>query len=443
MRRAFDKSEERGDMGGVTGNGGLQLKMARKPERDGGNAMTADSNTDEDPGDAHDAAQEICQSILSRVIAKLRAAGGPSSTLVSGNNLPDVVTAALQMSSSPEHRTEVVQFATNLSNAVASQGENEQKMRLFSAVSGADPGIFFPFCRKNLLTLTDCKEFVTRLQAELASRCPGREMINAGLAQFVARRLLGDMTARWPLLYGPPGTGKSYMATILCEALKATGVKAEAVLEPAPQSIHGVKGDEMVQALLGTDQHWSNGDIGTIYRVACHADVVLVLLDEAEKGVNRDFLVTLLDPRLPLRDNYLRGYFPGMDLRHKALFILTANELWPLCHGADDPLWSRLSPMELTAYQQREMEEVIIGKTLDLKDSPYDPTPTEMTAIIRKARERLGDQPEFRSFEDEVNRLLFLEKIGMSGNVASPVQQRPRKVIPLSGIISRHTKGDR
>lgn len=315
--------------------------------------------------------------------------------------------------------------------AVAGQNDDEAKLRLYRAVADADPGIYFDFCRRYPLNIADCRDFMADLGKEMASRCPGRETMTGELATFVARRLSGDQTARWPILHGLPGTGKSYMATILGESLQKLGIKTETVIHQAPQSaFSGDRLDEAAQSLVGTDSHWGNADSGSIYKAVCTADVALVLLDEVDKGMNRDFLVALLDPRLPLRDNFLKGFFPEMELRHKTLFVLTANDIWRLRRGDDDPLWSRLSPLEVPEYQVRQMEEVIVAKILDLKDSPYAPTPSTLRKLLRKARQKLGEQADFRALEDEVNRLLFLECVGAPKERVAR-KQNTSKVITL------------
>lgn len=347
-----------------------------------------------------------------------------------GSEVPPLIRTAMECASSGEERQAIEKFSRKLSMAVLNQNEDGQKVRIFTAVANADPGIFFPFCRRYPLELNDCRSFMAELGKAMDSRCPGRERLNSELALFVTRRLSGDQAARWPLLYGPPGTGKSYMAKILGESLHTLGMRVETTVHQVPQSASSERLDETAQSLLGTDSHWSNADTGSIYKAAHSADAVLVLLDEAEKGMNRDLMVTLLDPRLPLRDSYLTGFFPDMELRHKTLFILTANDLWRIRNGEDDPLWSRVSPLEVPNYQMRQMEEVILAKILDLKDSPYTPTPAALRKLLRKARIKLGEDADFRSLEDEVNRLLFLEYVG-APKERSAAKRNTRKVIKL------------
>ncbi|WP_318557156.1 hypothetical protein [Geobacter anodireducens] len=369
--------------------------------------------------------------MFKRITIKLKVGGMPFDTATADEELPPLLGTALDRASCFEERQKIEAFSRKFAMAVAGQNDDEAKLRLYRAVADADPGIYFDFCRRYPLNIADCRDFMADLGKEMASRCPGRETMTGELATFVARRLSGDQTARWPILHGLPGTGKSYMATILGESLQKLGIKTETVIHQAPQSaFSGDRLDEAAQSLVGTDSHWGNADSGSIYKAVCTADVALVLLDEVDKGMNRDFLVALLDPRLPLRDNFLKGFFPEMELRHKTLFVLTANDIWRLRRGDDDPLWSRLSPLEVPEYQVRQMEEVIVAKILDLKDSPYAPTPSTLRKLLRKARQKLGEQADFRALEDEVNRLLFLECVGAPKERVAR-KQNTSKVITL------------
>ncbi|WP_318557161.1 AAA family ATPase [Geobacter anodireducens] len=325
--------------------------------------------------------------------------------------LPPMFTHALECAVEPEQRLELITFARELVERVKGSYDDATRQRTVNAILASDPGIFFSFCGRRLSE----PERVEAIHASVFERATravrGRDELVARLCDFIARRQIGDAAARWPLLWGPPGTGKSYVAGLLANALTEAGIKTACVFQSMTMAMGQGHDDEIRMALTGSDSHWSNGDCGTLFSAARNNELVLAVLDEVDKYPNRGYLVGLLDPKLPLRDTFVKTVAPSHDIRHKVLFILTANDPSILRRGVDDPLWSRLSPLLVPAYSADEIEDIVAWQLSRDGVGPYRPEPAHVRRIVRgvlSGRGKMG----LREVEDHVAERLFKERFG-------------------------------
>jgi hypothetical protein len=324
------------------------------------------------------------------------------------DGLPPVAWDALERATSPKDDEAVVALLKAIVSAVAKGTDDAQKHNRLVLLAGADPALFLPFCRPKPVTQEKRGALLDDLVAALESRFFGRSDLVKTVAVNLARRLAGDQTVLTLLLHGPPGTGKSFLVTQLAEALTEAGIAANTVFQAMTEG-GSFRGDEQVLfQLTGTAAHYSNADCGSLYRGVKSSQhrLSLVLLDEAEKCTQRDFLVNLLDPRLPLEDSYIKGLVESVDLRPKTVFFLSANDTAPLCQGIDDPLWSRLQPAWLRPYSREELEEILVRKVR--AESPFDPGKKAVQRTVKTHLDRDGGKSSLRKLLDEVNCELFL-----------------------------------
>jgi ATP-dependent Lon protease len=226
---------------------------------------------------------------------------------------------------------------------------------------------------------------------------------------FVGRRLLGDEDALYPLLWGPPGTGKTFLVELLGEVFTSAKIVTKSIIQPMTQMGHSLHNNEIGMTLQGTSSHWGEGRPGMLFAETSRRKTALCLtvLDEVDKCSHFDYLVTLLDPRQPLQDNFVREFFPGVDLRHKCLFFLTANDTSGLSSGANAALWSRLQPIEMPEYSREEIADLVVnlvGRRLADEDKVEK---GELQKISRRVMDAYPAPPSVRTIIDGVKRQLF------------------------------------
>ena len=243
-------------------------------------------------------------------------------------------------------------------------GRKEDQLKLLSLLQGADPGLFFPFlAEKRTLVRRDAFEHVfTSVSSSLNELCPHRQREGAALVKLILRRLLGDQHAPYPVLVGGAGDGKSELARQAGEALSQAGIRTSVIFQSMTEKNGLAIGNQTEMHLLGSDSHYDNGAPGAIFEAAVSStvDLVLVVLDEADKHHNcYELMIRLLDPKQPLIDIWLAGLSEQFDMRHKVMFILTANDTAPLCLGDNDPLWSRLQAINFTPYTRTQLIDLL------------------------------------------------------------------------------------
>lgn len=318
---------------------------------------------------------------------------------------------ALKFASEPGERLELIQFAHKFSIDFKGQCDESMKLRALTTVMATDPGIFFSFCRMGVMEQERVEAIHAKVFEEVTRAVKGRDELVARLCDFIARRQMGDSAARWPLLWGPPGTGKSYVAGMLADALNVAGIKTACVFQSMVMSMESGQNSEVKMALTGSDTHWSNGDSGSLFKAAREHDLVLAVLDEVDKCSERDYLVGLLDPKLPLQDTFVKAFSPSHDIRHKVIFIMTANDSSVLRRGVDDPLWSRISPILVPAYSAEEIEDIVVWQLSRDMNGPYRPESVHLRKIVRNILVGRG-KAGLREVEDQVAERLFRERFG-------------------------------
>jgi len=357
---------------------------------------------------------------------------------LAASGLLKILDRAVELASTEEQREQVATFVSRLTRMVVGSPEEHQKQRCLAALAGADPGLFFPFCRGAAMPPEEGARFYAALREELNGRIPGRTGVVEQLSTFAARRMIGDRSTRTPLLHGPPGAGKSELANQFAAAATAVGLPTAAVFQSLTQE--GTRQEQTDMALLGSSLHYNNGTTGLVYDTVSDPALRLgvVVLDEADKTNNRDYLVGLLDPKNPLQDHFVREVMPAQDMRHKCLFILTANDTTRLGEGTADPLWSRLDPLHLRPYERDELVDLGTMALTRSVNTPYCPSIDLARSVIREALDELGDGANFRAILDLANQKLFYELLLSTGTV----NQRPgRQAPPVAAPVSRRAIG--
>lgn len=331
------------------------------------------------------------------------------------DGLPPIAWDALELANSPQEEAAVLELLKKINAAIIRGHEDPQKHNRLALLADADPALFLPFCRPQPVAQEQQAELFDNLLEALQRRFLGRRDLVKTVATNLVRRLAGDASVLTLLLHGPPGTGKSFLVTQLAEALTEAGVAANTVFQAMTEGGSWRGDEQLLFQITGTAAHFSNGDCGSIYRCARSRQhrLSLVLLDEAEKCGQKDFMVNLLDPRLPLEDCYVKGLVSSVDMRQKTVFFLSANDTAPLCLGQDDPLWSRLQPVYLRPYGRGELEQILVHKVM--AESPFDQGARKARAVVKRIVDREGEACSLRKLLDEVNSELFLLSLNRTG----------------------------
>ena len=322
------------------------------------------------------------------------------------HDLPGMLAQAYERAQDEAQVAEIRQAIEHLGRATAGQatGARSKTPIIAEVCRCADPGLFFPWAQDRP-EIT--RELLQRAAAELKDLCPGRGSQIEELLIFSGRRLRGDEDARYPLLYGPPSTGKTVILELLAEVLTDCDLPARGVYQPMTQMGHSVQNPEVNMTLQGTSSHWGDGRPGMLYHEAARrgTQACLTVLDEADKCSQLDYLVTLLDPRAALADNFVREFFPGMDMRHKCLFFLTANDIRGLSSNA--ALWSRVLPIDMPEYSRPEVVELVAALVSRRVDGIQ---PGEIAATVEQILDTADCLPSVRVLVDLVRREIFRQE---------------------------------
>jgi hypothetical protein len=161
----------------------------------------------------------------------------------------------------------------------------------------------------------------------------------------------------------------------------------------------------------------------------------VVFLDEAEKGGLRNFMVSLLDPKMPLQDSYIKEMSGSMDMSFRSLFILAANDDRFFFQGEDDPLGSRVNRIDVAPYSPVELRGVLTE--LALRDLAIYGMASEsqVAAAVERVMLAWGSNVSLRLLENAVKRELFVESTGIrliehpAGHEPAMLRQSQRKAI--------------
>lgn len=296
-----------------------------------------------------------------------------------------------------------IRLCNTLNNAISSAGSEEDLAaiktttliltdnvqgadnaeRFASTFKDADPSLFFPFARSSV-NLRIGRGRTKKAVHILKGLCPHREDgIKAIFTSFL-QQALGDTSRRYPLLVGEPGTAKSHFGYVLAETLKRIGVKSDFIKIDMTTAANDKTNSatDIKHKLLGSDRHWGNAGFGQMYAYTCRKDIELlvVLLDEVEKGRTvYDFLVSVLDPEQPLSDEFVSGFIKH-DMRRKAFFILTANDLEPI--KTNVALMDRIKTISFSEYSPEQKRDLVISLGI-MKGTPqkYGISPDEFQKI--------------------------------------------------------------
>jgi hypothetical protein len=355
---------------------------------------------------------EVCRTRFVKIMKTVQ--NVPISEYMEGKQLR-IISKAWPYIQTLQHKDQVIGFLDSLYRTVSGAQEENSKIRILNHMASADPAIFFDFCSQPVQP-AEAKKILQKLRQNLRRRVPNREHAVELICNYAIRRLIGDKTARSPLLIGPPGGGKSELVCQFAKAMTVVGIGSEAIFQPMTQDSNHMMANEGAMRLHGSSLHYSNGAPGCLYETVSKPEIRLgiLLLDEADKTHQKDYLVGLLDPKTPLEDNFIREIVKGVDLRSKILMLLTANDASCLNRGPDDPLWSRLEPTLLQAYSGQEMIELAIQIVTNDPENPYRPTRTKARKLAKEAVADLGEKASFRAVLDRVNHKLFIQEFEVS-----------------------------
>lgn len=237
------------------------------------------------------------------------------------------------------------------SRAQLAPGEKELKKR--------DLDLCHQLANRGVLRRVAAPEGMEALDALYDSHPNFEEVIDLVKNQL----LLAERSGRAPrippiLLDGEPGLGKTHFASALAQVLGAP--------------IQRIAMDASVTAakLVGTDRHWSNTAVGSLFEIVClgtHANPVF-LLDEVDKAVGRNYqdplaaLHSLLEPSTACR---AKDVSAEMEFDASLVtWVATANHARLL----PDSLRSRFREFRikrLTAEQSIRATESIVESTVD------------------------------------------------------------------------------
>jgi len=302
---------------------------------------------------------------------------------------------------------------------------DDDKKKYNALFCQTDINVLFPFIGTTSIIekigITTQEELQQRYQdciRHLNKLCPHRQAVIQELVTSVFLRLLGISDVTFPLLIGGPGTGKTVIARKLQAALNAVGIRTEFVFQSMTESNSKENGNQSEMKLLGTDEHWGNAKPGKIF-YACEnreVDLCLVLLDEAEKHDKcEELMINLLDPVQPLQDTFISGTWDKMDMRHKVIFLLSANDDTTLNKGSDDPLWSRLTPIYFQPYTENELVDLLttLAERAYTGISLYSLDKKECRAIAGRLVKHHGTGLSFRVYLNQINRTLAENILGL------------------------------
>jgi len=320
-----------------------------------------------------------------------------------------IIQKALPHIKTPEHRETVLSFLDSFGKSIRSSNEEHMKYLILDQLHAADPVLFFDFCQNQALSLEQVPSVFANIEKQLNRQVPKREAAVHLVCCYAIRRLLGDGTARSPLLVGPPGGGKSELVSQFAKVMTAAGISTETIFQSMTQESTPGAYNEGAMRLLGTSKHWSNGAPGNLYISISKPDVDMgiVLLDEVDKTQQRDYLVGLIDPKMPLQDTFIREVAPSVNLRNKTLLLLTANDPSQLQKGPEDPLWSRMEPTFLRPYTQEEMIGLAVEIISSDVDSPFQPSRNMVRKLAKQTVLELGNHVSFRAILDQINDKIF------------------------------------
>jgi len=335
---------------------------------------------------------------------------------VDEDGLPPLITMAHEAAETELQMQQVVTFIQALvAESAGGQKANSKLPALQETFDRGDPGLFFPFARKQLLTQDQVGPFLQQVVSSLTTLCPGRQVQIEELMIAIVRRIMGDHDAVFPVMHGPAGTGKTYLVQLLADAFTEAGVRTSCIMQPMTQAGgHSQSNNEIAMTIQGTSSRWGDARYGLLYREAFREDVdlVIVVLDEVDKCSLWDYLVTLLDPRQPLQDSFVREYVPSIDMRHKCLFVLSANNLEQISQGGGSPLWSRLTPIEMPAYTVDEVCRLVSQLVLQREGDGDIALEQNVLTLTREivAKYDIHKLPSFRTLLDRVRRQLFVRR---------------------------------
>lgn len=414
-----------------------QKQSVRQPEKsEASETESQTSATEEEQNPAQAQSKQECLELWSGMARDLQ---------VEGYTLPPFLEQALQRACRQEQRDQVRVFLEALMVRCKGGSRSNSKLPTVGGIlQRIDPGLFFSFARKSLFQDKEqVKGFLLQVTRRLQALCPNRNAQIEELVLAVARRVMGDEDALYPLFYGPAGTAKTFLVELLAEVLSEAGLATRAIMQPMTQmGGYNPANNEIAMALQGTSAQWSDARYGMLLTQTMTAEtrLCLTVLDEVDKCNLHDYLVTLLDPRQALQDSFLREFTPQIDMRHKCFFVLTANDISRLSSSANAALWSRLVPIEMPAYGREEALELVarlVGLRLDPEEAD-ESLVRELTA--ETFRNFPGQLPSVRTLIDDVKKRLFKRQFPFLKGVQTKAVKSSSQTIGFKVEIERHGK---